>query len=122
MASNVPAGDSVFKELRDEARRAVSEVPVERVYCKDRSHRQLVRAIRDFSARGISLCLDDPLTPGEPVVIELTRGDRPLTFYAYVAWCRFNEVPSDGSAPLSGRCIAGLRVYGTGSLAQLLAH
>lgn len=104
-------------EMRDEGRRTVDAVPRGKLVVKDRHEMQPVLCIHDVSLRGISLCVDHALVPGEPVVIELERGDVALSFYAYVAWC--HPDPSDDAA---GRHMAGLRVYGAQSLGPLLAH
>jgi len=88
------------------------------MYVKARHELQPVLAIRDLSQRGVCLCLEHRLVAGEPVVIELRRGDAHLEFYAYVAWCQA-RVEDDESV---GQHLVGLRVYGAHSLGQLIAH
>jgi len=132
MQYSVSAGNGRFHELRDEARHWVDQPPAGEVYVKDRHHVQPVQAIRDVSVRGVSLALSDALLPGEPVVIQLSRGALQLEFYAYVCWCRCRATPASGWQDVDGRpceegeaCsehIAGLRVYGPQSLAELVGR
>ncbi|MEO8299919.1 MAG: PilZ domain-containing protein [Burkholderiales bacterium] len=114
-------GQGAFKELRDEVRHAVDRMPLGEVCLKDRKHLQPVHAIRDLSGRGVSLCIDDALAPGEPVVIELQRGEFHMSFYAYVAWCCPGEqLLGEAAQLLPGTHVAGLRVVGAQSLGQLI--
>lgn len=118
-ASAPPPIPGSFHEHRDETRSAVRHPPPGEVYLKDRHHVQPVQAIRDVSARGVSLFLQDALMPGEPVVIELRQGAGLVEFYAYVCWCRCEEGGAfDGV--LDARHVAGLRVYGPQSLSRLI--
>lgn len=127
---SVPPGPGRFQEHRDELRCTVQQPLPGEVYLKDRHHVQPVQAIRDVSARGVSLFVHDALLPGEPVVIELRQSEGPVQWYAYVCWCRSDDSPEPPSAAACGdgaaasgcsRHIAGLRVYGPQSLVQLLA-
>lgn len=131
MQYSAPTGPGRFHEHRDDARHWVDHRPADDLFVKDRHHVQPVQAIRDVSARGVSLALHDALMPGEPVVIQLSRGQSLLEFYAYVCWCRCRESPDsdwqdvDGKPCEGGAClehVAGLRVYGPQSLAQLVGH
>jgi hypothetical protein len=121
MPSSPPAPSGRFHEHRDEARSAVPQQPLGGVFLKDRHHVQPVEAIRDVSARGVSLFVHDALMPGEPVVIELRQDGGQVEFYAYVCWCRGDDVEACTDA--DGAChrhVAGLRVYGPQSLARLI--
>lgn len=114
-------GPSPFHEHRDENRSAVQQPPPGEVYLKDRHHVQPVAGIRDVSARGVSLFVQDALMPGEPVVLELRQGPELVEFYAYVCWCRHDDDGPACDATVScHRHVAGLRVYGPQSLARLI--
>jgi hypothetical protein len=130
------SADPVFNELRDEVRLRIGRVPKGTVLIHHRNHRQPVRAVRDCSARGVGLFVDEALLPGEPVRIELNRdGASRMTFYAYVAWCKSTQGVG-GSAGVArdaasadragdglaapGACVAGLRVVGAASIGSLM--
>ena len=129
MQHSAPPLPGGFHEHRDEARRWVDQPPPGEVYVKDRHHVQPVHAIRDVSVRGVSLFVHDALMPGEPVVIQLHRGEEQFEFYAYVCWCRCEEAADTDWQPLDGescgaaqceRHVAGLRVYVPQSLSRLI--
>lgn len=129
MQHSAPSGSGRFHEHRDETRHWVDQPPYGDVSVRDRHHVQPVQSIRDVSVRGVSLLLHDALLPGEPVVIQLSRGEQKLEFYAYVCWCRGREAADseDGADPerrnweTSAEHVAGLRVYGPQSLSRLVA-
>lgn len=130
MQHSAPSGTGRFHEHRDETRRWVDQPPQGQVTVKDRHHVQPVHSIRDVSVRGVSLFLHDALMPGEPVVIQLSRGNEQMEFYAYVCWCRSQESSDSDWQTLDGEAgdidsrarahVAGLRVYGPQSLANLI--
>lgn len=130
MQHSAPSGSGRFHEHRDETRHWIDQPPVGDVSVRDRHHVLPVQSIRDVSARGVSLLLQDALMPGDPVVIQLTRGDQALEFYAYVCWCRCRETADSDWHDIDGRdaCgsgqgaehVAGLRVYGPQSLSRLI--
>lgn len=135
MQHSAPSGTGRFHEHRDETRRWVDQPPQGHVTVKDRHHVQPVHSIRDVSVRGVSLALHDALMPGEPVVIQLSRGNEQMEFYAYVCWCRSQEGNDTDWQTVDGEAagdkgnngdrsfaqhVAGLRVYGPQSLANLI--
>lgn len=124
MASLEPPFRGQQTELRDDARRRVGRVPLGQVVIRDRLHVQTVLEIRDLSSRGVSLCVEGELSPGEPVVLELRRGAQQMAFYGYVAWCRSSssldhDIGADFSVGHAEGHIVGLRMVGSPSMEPL---
>jgi hypothetical protein len=123
--------------LRTEDRHRIDQPPLGHITLHSRTSHQPVRLIRDISAHGVSLLLDEEVAPGEPVLIAQTLGDaacaqadrtpaqthaphpRPgadaaagpieeHVLRAYVVWCRRQVADELQPAPAY---VAGLRVF-----------
>ncbi|PXW97950.1 PilZ domain-containing protein [Sphaerotilus hippei] len=120
MAYAAQNGPACLVELRDEQRRAIDAPPRNALYVKNRERQYPVHAVRDVSARGISVMLDQALTPGEAVLLESQRGLQHVEYCAFVVWCR--SPPADVQAlHKERRHLIGLRVYGPQALGHLIA-
>jgi hypothetical protein len=133
-------------ELRAEYRHRVDQPPLGHITLQSRSSSQPVRLIRDISAHGVSLLVDEAVAPGEPVLIAQVLGDsaslhtdrtsaqthaphappvgaealgasREHVYRAYVVWCR--RQAADELCPVPGY-VAGLRVFDPHGLGQLV--
>ncbi|MEY4749889.1 MAG: hypothetical protein RIQ60_2103 [Pseudomonadota bacterium] len=60
------------QEMREEERIPVDRPPLGHIVLKARGSMQLVHVIRDISAHGVSLVLDEEVAPGEPVLLAQT--------------------------------------------------
>jgi hypothetical protein len=135
-----------FNELRDENRLRVDQPPLGHITLRARGSQQTVHLIRDISAHGVSLLLDEAVAPGEPVLLAQTLPSEspagspgsthgapphpshadPLhpeagadhVYRAYVVWCRLQAADELQPGP---HYIAGLRVFEPHALDHLVA-
>jgi hypothetical protein len=133
-------------ELRDEERLRIDQPPLGHITLRARGSQQTVHLIRDISAHGVSLLLDEAVAPGEPVLLAQTlpsdtsagaagstHGAPPQpshadprhpeagadhVYRAYVVWCRRQAADELQPGP---HYIAGLRVFEPHALDHLVA-
>jgi hypothetical protein len=107
-------------EQRTESRQRFGGLPagVLSVHTPDRLWHVL--AVRDVSANGISLCVDEPLPVGQPVTLIWRGADLRAEFIGYTAWCAPVETLPDPAENHLGRQVVGLSMHGLQQLACFL--
>lgn len=116
-----PAGDLVIYPL---AATPTSEAGLDPTTARKAGAGVPVVALRDASASGLSVFVNQSLEPGQAISLELRSGGMRLDFSGQVAWCaRAAAVAdglSDGEVSAPGTHMLGLALTGQQALAAML--
>lgn len=113
--------DRHHTEQRREPRLAPPDFPAGAVSVRAHDGRLWhVLTVRDLSANGISVCVDEPMPVGQPVTLVWRGEQMRAEFSGYTAWCAPAETLPDVADRYPGSQVAGLSLHGLQQLHSLL--